>query len=50
MIALTLNLECVVKSLVGQIVLCSKGGRLECGIVLIVNTYEVLVGCSAVLK
>ena len=35
MITLTLNLECGVKSLVDQVVLCSIGGHLECRIVLI---------------
>ena len=48
MIALALNLECGVKSLVGQVFLCSAGGHLECSIVLIEITSEILASCSVV--
>ena len=36
--------------MVGQVVLYSEGGGLECGIVLTVITSEVLASCSVVLK
>ena len=50
MIALALNLECGVISLVGQVVLCSKEGHLECSIILLVITSKILASCSVVLK
>ena len=50
MIILALNLECGVKSLIGQVVLCSEGGHLECSIILIMITSEILASCSVVLK
>ena len=46
MIALALNLEYDVKSLVDQVVLCSEGGHLECRVVLIVITYKMLGSCN----